>query len=83
MATYKVENIMDWNLNKIERAKNARVTVYQLNAMPTEKVSVKGFYADAHREHVDSAYGASLDLKLGNKVWAGGEYVKTELKVQR
>ena len=65
-------------LDKIERAKNAQVTVYQLNAMPTEKVSVKGFYADAHREHVDSAYGASLDLKLGNKVWAGGEYVKTE-----
>lgn len=27
---------------------------------------------------IHNAYGASLDLKLGNKVWAGGEYVKTE-----
>ena len=65
-------------LNKIDRAQNAQVSVYQLNYNPTAKVAVKGFYADAHEEHVDSAYGASLDLKLGNKVWAGGEYVKTE-----
>jgi len=46
--------------------------------MPTEKLAVKGFYADAHEKNVHNAYGASLDLKLGNKVWAGGEYVKTE-----
>ena len=65
-------------LNKIDRDKNAQVTVYQLNYMPTEKVAVKGFYADVHEENVDNAYGASLDLKLNNKVWVGGEYVKTE-----
>ena len=65
-------------LNKIDRAQNAQVSVYQLNYNPTEKVAVKGFYADVHEENVDNAYGASLDLKLGNKVWAGGEYVKTE-----
>ena len=65
-------------LNKIDRAQNAQVSVYQLNTMPTEKLAVKGFYADAHEKNVHNAYGASLDLKLGNKVWAGGEYVKTE-----
>ena len=61
-----------------ERKNNAQVSVYQLNYNPTAKVAVKGFYADVHEENVDNAYGASLDLKLGNKVWAGGEYVKTE-----
>ena len=78
MATYKVEHIMDWTLIKSTRAENSQVTVYQLNTMPTEKLAVKGFYADAHEKNVHNAYGASLDLKLGNKVWAGGEYVKTE-----
>ena len=61
-----------------ERNENAQVAVYQLNAMPTKKVAVKGFYADVHEDGVDNAYGASLDLTLGKKVWAGGEYVKTE-----
>ena len=65
-------------LDEIGRDVNEQVSVYQLNYMPTEKVAVKGFYADAHKENLDNAYGASLDLKLGNKVWAGGEYVKTE-----
>ncbi|KXB88166.1 S-layer homology domain-containing protein [Veillonella sp. DNF00869] len=65
-------------LGKATRAENSQVTVYQLNTMPTEKLAVKGFYADAHEKNVHNAYGASLDLKLGNKVWAGGEYVKTE-----
>ena len=65
-------------LDKVTRAENSQVTVYQLNTMPTEKLAVKGFYADAHEKNVHNAYGASLDLKLGNKVWAGGEYVKTE-----
>lgn len=65
-------------LGKVDRDKNAQVSVYQLNYNPTEKVAVKGFYADVHEENVDSAYGASLDLTLGKKVWVGGEYVKTE-----
>ena len=65
-------------LDKATRAENSQVTVYQLNTMPTEKLAVKGFYADAHEKNVHNAYGASLDLKLGNKVWAGGEYVKKE-----
>ena len=65
-------------LDKATRAENSQVTVYQLNTLPTEKLAVKGFYADAHEKNVHNAYGASLDLKLGNKVWAGGEYVKTE-----
>ena len=65
-------------LGKVDRDKNAQVSVYQLNYNPTEKVAVKGFYADVHEENVDSAYGASLDLMLGKKVWVGGEYVKTE-----
>jgi len=65
-------------LDESTRAQNAQVSVYQLNYNPTAKVAVKGFYADVHEENVDNAYGASLDLKLGNKVWAGGEYVKTE-----
>ena len=65
-------------LGKVDRDKNAQVSVYQLNYNPTEKVAVKGFYADVHEENVDNAYGASLDLMLGKKVWVGGEYVKTE-----
>ena len=31
-----------------------------------------------HEKNVDNVYGAALDLKLGNKVTAGGEYVKAE-----
>ena len=65
-------------LGKVDRDKNAQVSVYQLNYNPTAKVAVKGFYADVHEENVDNAYGASLDLTLGKKVWVGGEYVKTE-----
>lgn len=63
---------------KGERKENAQVSVYQLNYNPTAKVAVKGFYADVHEKNVDNAYGASLDLNLNNKVWVGGEYVKTE-----
>ncbi|WP_126940063.1 putative porin [Veillonella sp. VA142] len=61
-----------------ERKDNAQVSVYQLNYNPTAKVAVKGFYADLHEKNVDNVYGAALDLKLGNKVTAGGEYVKAE-----
>lgn len=57
---------------------NEQLSVYQLNYNPTAKVAVKGFYADVHEENLDNAYGASLDLTLGKKVWVGGEYVKTE-----
>ena len=62
----------------LERKDNAQVTVYQLNTMPTEKLTVKGFYADVHEKGVNSVYGASVDAKLGSKVWVGGEYAKQE-----
>ena len=64
----------------LERKDNAQVTVYQLNTMPTEKLAVKGFYADVHEKGVNSVYGASVDAKLGSKVWVGGEYAKQETK---
>ena len=64
----------------LERNENVQTTVYQLNYMPTEKVTVKGFYADIHEKGENSVYGTSLDLKLGKKVWVGGEYVKQETK---
>ena len=64
----------------LERKDNVQTTVYQLNAMPTEKVTVKGFYADLHKKGENSVYGTSLDLKLGKKVWVGGEYAKQETK---
>ena len=62
----------------LERNENVQTTVYQLNYMPTEKVTVKGFYADIHEKGENSVYGTSLDLKLGKKVWVGGEYIKHE-----
>ena len=62
------------------RLENAQVSVYQLNYMPTEKVAVKGFYADIHEKGENSVYGTSLDLKLGKKVWVGGEYAKQETR---
>ena len=65
-------------LDKAKRDGNSQVTVYQLNYMPTEKVAVKGFYADIHEKGENSVYGTSLDLKLGKKVWVGGEYAKQE-----
>ena len=64
----------------LERKDNVQTTVYQLNYMPTEKVTVKGFYADLHKKGENSVYGTSLDLKLGKKVWVGGEYAKQETK---
>ena len=66
--------------DKAERKDNSQVTVYQLNTMPTEKLAVKGFYADVHAKGVNSVYGASVDAKLGSKVWVGGEYAKQETK---
>jgi len=66
--------------DKAERKDNSQVTVYQLNTMPTEKLAVKGFYADVHEKGVNSVYGASVDAKLGSKVWVGGEYAKQETK---
>ena len=65
-------------LDTATRAQNSQVTVYQLNTMPTEKLAVKGFYADVHEKGVNSVYGASVDAKLGSKVWVGGEYAKQE-----
>ena len=62
----------------LERKDNAQVTVYQLNYKPVEKVTVKGFYADIHEKDGNSVYGASVDAKLGSKVWVGGEYAKEE-----
>ena len=67
-------------LDKAKRDGNSQVTVYQLNYNPTEKVAVKGFYADIHEKGENSVYGTSLDLKLGKKVWVGGEYAKQETK---
>ena len=60
------------------RDENHTYTVYQVNYKPAEKVAVKGFYAAAHEKDADNAYGAALDLKLGKKVWVGGEYAKRE-----
>ena len=60
------------------RDENHTYTVYQVNYKPVEKVAVKGFYAAAHEKDADNAYGAALDLKLGKKVWVGGEYAKYE-----
>ena len=60
------------------RDENHTYTVYQVNYKPVEKVTVKGFYAAAHEKDADNAYGAALDLKLGKKVWVGGEYAKRE-----
>ena len=70
----------DLKLDEATRAQNSQVTVYQLNTMPTEKLAVKGFYADVHKKGVNSVYGASVDAKLGSKVWVGGEYAKQETK---
>ena len=68
------------DLGGIDRKTNAQLSVYQLNYMPTEKVTVKGFYADVHEKGINNVYGTSLDLKLGKKVWVGGEYAKQETK---
>ena len=62
----------------LERKANVQTTIYQANYMPTEKVAVKGFYADIHKKDTNNVYGTSLDLKLGKKVWVGGEYIKQE-----
>ena len=62
----------------LDRKENPQTTIYQANYMPTEKVTVKGFYADLHDKEANNVYGTSLDLKLGKKVWVGGEYIKQE-----
>ena len=59
---------------------NQEVNFYQLNYMPTEKVAVKGYYADFHKTGLQDVHGAAVDVKLGSKVWAGGEYAKQETK---
>ena len=59
---------------------NQEVNFYQLNYMPTEKVAVKGYYADFHKTGLQDVHGAAVDVKLGSKVWAGGEYTKQETK---
>ena len=70
--------LMGGEAEGLAREANVQTTVYQLNYMPTEKVTVKGFYSDLHDKGADSTYGTSLDLKLGKKVWVGGEYAKAE-----
>ena len=72
--------LMGGENENLERKANVQTTVYQANYMPTEKVTVKGFYADLHKKGENSIYGTSLDVKLGKKVWVGGEYVKQETK---
>ena len=59
---------------------NQEVNFYQLNYVPTEKVAVKGYYADFHKTGLQDVHGAAVDVKLGSKVWAGGEYAKQETK---
>ena len=81
---YILEGDKDSAFKKAKTAKeNHEVNVYQLNYMPTEKVAVKGYYVDFHKNEktitpVEDFHGASLDVKLGSKVWAGGEYVRAE-----
>ena len=77
-GTYVNNNGKEVKLADKTRLENAQVSVYQLNYMPTEKVAVKGFYADIHEKGENSVYGTSLDLKLGKNVWVGGEYAKQE-----
>ena len=72
--------LMGGENENLERKANVQTTVYQANYMPTEKVTVKGFYADLHKKGENSIYGTSLDVKFGKKVWVGGEYVKQETK---
>ena len=64
---------------------NHEVNVYQLNYMPTEKVAVKGYFVDFHKNEktatpVEDFHGAALDVNLTDKVWVGGEYVRAEQK---
>ena len=56
------------------------VSHYQVNYKPVENVAVKGYVVDYHKKGVESVHGASLDVNFGghNKVWAGGEYARTE-----
>ena len=56
------------------------VSHYQVNYKPVENVGVKGYVLDYHKKGVESVHGASLDVNFGghNKVWAGGEYARTE-----
>ncbi len=81
---YILEGDENSAFKKAKTAKeNHEVNVYQLNYMPTEKVAVKGYYVDFHKNEktitpVEDFHGASLDVKLGSKVWAGGEYVRAE-----
>ena len=65
-------------LDEATHDQNFQVSIYQANYMPTEKVTVKGFYADLHEKNQNNIYGTSLDVKLGQKVWVGGEYAKQE-----
>ena len=81
---YILEGDKDSAFKKAKTAKeNHEVNVYQLNYMPTEKVAVKGYYVDFHKNEktitpVEDFHGATLDVKLGSKVWAGGEYARAE-----
>ena len=81
---YILEGDKDSAFKKAKTAKeNHEVNVHQLNYMPTEKVAVKGYYVDFHKNEktitpVEDFHGATLDVKLGSKVWAGGEYARAE-----
>ena len=56
------------------------VSHYQVNYKPVENVAVKGYVVDYHKTAKAGAHGAALDVNFGghNKVWAGGEYARTE-----
>ena len=64
---------------------NHEVNTYQLNYMPTEKVAVKGYFVDFHKNEktitpAEDFHGAAVDVNLTDKVWVGGEYVRAEQK---
>ena len=72
---------------------NHEVNTYQVNYMPTEKVAVKGYFVDFHKNEkpiittgalkgtlAEDFHGAAVDVNLTDKVWVGGEYVRAEQK---
>ena len=64
---------------------NHEVNTYQVNFMPTEKVAVKGYFVDFHKNEktitpAEDFHGAAVDVNLTDKVWVGGEYVRAEQK---
>ena len=65
------------------------VNIYELNYLPSEHISVKGFYLDRHGskavygggvKRTTDVFGGAVDFHLGtdNKIWIGGEYARKE-----